>query len=92
MEDVLARIKIGDQDLVWSVSDYQLLPAGYALLPTHTYRRTPSEAPKEDRPSVSSKEPYLFRLASSWNIASPLSAFDWGKYICTLMASFSTSR
>ena len=87
MEDVLARIKIGDQDLVWSVSDYQLLPAGYALLPTHTQRGS-----KEDRPSVTSKEPYLFRLASSWNIASPLSAFDWGKYICTLMASFSTSR
>lgn len=54
-----------------------------------TYRPSRGE---QVRSSVSSKEPYVFRLASSWNIASPLSAFDCGKYSCTLIASFSTSR
>jgi hypothetical protein len=47
MEDVLARIKIGDQDL--AVSDYQLLPAGYALLPTHTQRGSKEDQGKKRR-------------------------------------------
>jgi hypothetical protein len=71
-------------------------PIGPIDVPT-THRSThrPTYRPsrgEQFRSSASSEEPYVFRLASSWNIASPLSAFDCGKYSCTLIASFSTSR